>query len=154
MHLLLQIQFQSISCLFVSPDSPLSSTKNVYLLSYVLTTTCPYPEFRVAPIIGYMPLSCRVTRFFSFGNIHTSLAGEGVGPIPTLLAAEQPSADPPTVLYHQQQHQHVLYLYQHLCHHDILPSKGNRKTIRQYTIRQWQWQSEHHSCSNYNRNAI
>ena len=45
------------------------------------------------------------------------------------------------------QHQHILY--QHLCHHDILPSKCNRNMIQQ-----WQWQSEHHSSSNYNPNAI
>ena len=39
----------------------------------------------------------------------------------------------------------------HFCHHDALPSKCNRNTN---AIRQWQWQSEHHSSSNYNRSAV
>ena len=33
---------------------------------------------------------------------------------------------PPTVLYHHQQHQHILY--QHLCHQDVLPFKCNQNT--------------------------
>ena len=51
------------------------------------------------------------------------------------------------VLYHQQQCRRVLY--QHLCHHDVLPpaqpehrisSNYNRKAIQQW---QWGWKSWH-----------
>ena len=38
-----------------------------------------------------------------------------------------------TVLYQQQQRRHVLY--QHLCHHDVFPSKRNRKTTAATTTR-------------------
>ena len=56
--------------------------KNVALLNYVLTTICPYSDFRVTPIIGYLPISCTTTRlgFFFGGDVQTSLGGEGVNP--------------------------------------------------------------------------
>ena len=37
------------------------NNKDVYVLSYVLILTYPFSDFRVATIIGHMPLNCTMT---------------------------------------------------------------------------------------------